>query len=219
MILLITGPQASGKGTQAELLSAKLDLVHLSTGQVLREAIDADGSLGELIKGYVDKGALVPDSIIMMFLSTYLTPENLAKGIIFDGFPRIEPQLNLLEETLAEKKAKIDRVIFIDLSEQVVLDRLMGRLICDKCGANFNLKTLPPKEPGICDRCGGKLIRRSDEGSEAIKNRLKIYEQNTRPLFKIYKERGILEKLDGDRSIEVIFEDIIARLKKAGLVT
>jgi len=217
MNLIVIGPQASGKGTQASLLKEKLGLFHLSTGVALREASKNKTDLGKRIKKYLEAGKLVPDEILEKVVGKLLTKGNLKKGIIFDGTPRVENQLFVLEEMLAQKKASIDRVIYIKLNKEKVLKRLSGRVVCDDCGKNYNLLTLPPKKEGICDHCEGRLKRRDDESPVAIKERLSIYQKDTLPILDLFRQKGILEEVNGERPIEVIFEDIMGRLKRAGL--
>jgi len=219
MILVITGPQASGKGTQADLLAERLGLVHLSTGVELRKLSQENSPLGRKVAEYVNqKGALVPDGILTKVVKNFLNRNNLKKGIIIDGTPRIEKQLYVLEGLLNNKGAKIDRALYLYISQKEVLKRLGGRLVCPKCARNYHLTTNPPKKKNICDFCAVKLAKREDENPKAIKNRLAIYQKKTKPILKIYQKRGILEKIDGERPIEVIYEDVVERLKKAGLI-
>jgi adenylate kinase len=219
MNLIIIGPQGSGKGTQAAKLADKFSLFYFSTGQILRRVVEKGGSLGKLVDKQVNqKGALVSDKTIIQVIDQEISPAKLKKGIVFDGFPRNQNQLRILTDFLEKNNSAIDRVFLTNISEKESIRRLSARLVCDDCGRNYNLLTKKPRKKGFCDACGGKLIKMDDDYPGAVKKRLKTYHRQTVPILKIYEKKGILEKIDGERPIELIFKDIVGRLKKAGLV-
>ncbi len=216
MIIAIVGPQGCGKGTQAALLAEKYGWRNFSMGEALREIAKLDLPQSRRIAEFQRKGVLVPDEDIALALSTSIEPEDLKKGMILDGAPRNRQQLELIESSL---KVGLDKAIYLDISQEESIRRLSGRLVCQKCGANFNTATQPPRKEGKCDRCSGELARRNDETPEAIRQRLQVYEQQTAPLLEIYRRRGILMEINGDRPIDQIHQDIVARLQEAGIVS
>ncbi len=218
MNLIIIGPQASGKGTQAVLLEQKLGLFRFAMGEVFRQMATEETKLGNKVKEYINQGILVPEWITLKVVEGYLSEGNIEKGIIFDGYPRTDKQLKALIEVLKKKNSKIDVVLYIKVVNKEVLRRLSGRLVCSKCGENFNILTKLPKKEETCDICQGKLIRRDDETPQVIQERLRNYYKETEPLLESYRKMGILEEVNGERPIEVIFEDVLGRLKKLGLV-
>lgn len=202
--IVLLGPPGAGKGTQAKLLASKKGLVHLSTGDILRDEVSKDTKLGKAAKGYMDKGDLVPDTLIIDMIKERLNPD---AGFIFDGFPRTVPQAKALE-----KVASVDVVINIALSRQEVITRLSSRRVCRKCGKIYNLVYDPPKVDGLCDNCGGELFQRDDDKREVIENRYDVYMKETAPLIDFYTERGLLIELDGSSSTEQVFEQVLAAL-------
>lgn len=218
MILLVIGPQASGKGTQAEKLAEKFNLAYIEMGSLLRKITQDETPLGNKIKNYVGKGLLVPDELIAEVIDSYLRRIDKLDGTVFDGFPRLVSQAESLEKFLEEKGRKIDLVINLKLPREVTFKRLAGRRTCERCSQVYNLLTEPPKREGVCDICGGKLVVRFDETPALINTRLDEFEKQTKPLIEYFRKRGILEDVDGDRPIDVIFEDILSRLKERGLM-
>ncbi len=218
MNLIFLGPQGCGKGTQADILAEKLGLFHVSTGAALREAAAKDDAFGREIAALMSHGKLVSDEAIVKVVGSQLTPERFKQGIIFDGTPRLLPQVGLLDRLLAENNAVIDRVFFLNISEKETFRRLSGRVVCANCGQNFNLLTKPPAKEGFCDICAGPLQVRADETPTAISERLAIYHSQTLPVLDVYRQRGILEEVDGERSIEIIAADIFSRLEGLGLI-
>lgn len=218
MNIVFVGPQASGKGTQAEKLIEKFGLAYVEMGGLLRRISKEDSLLGNKVKTAIDTGKLVSDELVMEVLENYLNGLGRLEGIIFDGFPRVISQAEYFEIFLAKSGKKIDVVIYLDLPREETFKRLINRRMCEKCGKTFNLLTKPSKSGNICDACGGRLIIRSDETPEKINVRLDEFEKQTWPLIEYFKEKGILEEVDGNRPIEVIFEDIEERIKKRGLI-
>jgi len=219
MNILLVGPQGAGKGTQAEKLVQKFNLAYLQTGGIFREIQTQDTPLGRRVAEFMNKGILVPDEIVVQVVQSHLEKLGQMDNIVFDGFPRNVAQAEYFDKLLAEKGRAIDVVFFLTLTEEESIRRLGNRRICEKCGQIFNLLTKPPKVDGICDICGGRLMIRSDETPEAIKTRLKEFWTKTQPLIDYYQQRGLVEEIDGNRPIEVIFEDILARLARRGLAT
>ncbi len=202
--IVLLGPPGAGKGTQAKLLASKKDLVHLSTGDILRDEVARDTKLGRAAKAYMDKGDLVPDSLIIDMIKGRL---DAGRGFIFDGFPRTVPQAEALETIVT-----IDVAINIALSRQEVIRRLSSRRVCRQCGKIYNLVYEPPKVDGVCDECGGELFQRDDDKREVIENRYDVYMQSTAPLIDFYTERGLLIDVDGSLGTEAVYEQILVAL-------
>ncbi len=215
MILIFLGPQGSGKGTQAKLLVKKLGCHYLEIGDVLREKAEEKSSLGQEINRFINQeGKLVPENIMKKIVADWLNKVDFGKGIIFDGYPRNLEQYRNLQGLLTKKGKGIDLVIYLKLSRTTSIKRLSARRICPRCNLEYNLVTKPPRKEGLCDRCQGKLIQRKDDFPQLIKGRLDIYYRLTQPLIDSVRKEGILEEVDGERSIEVIHQDIKDRIKK-----
>lgn len=213
MNIVFLGPQGSGKGTQAKLLEQKHGFFYFEMGGVLRRISAQKTALGEKIAVMINQGQMVPTPVVFEIVNQFLTAENLQKGIIFDGFPRLAEQAELLENQLAGQDSRIDKVIWLQLEDSEVIRRLSARRICSQCGQIYNLLTLPSRQEGVCDQCGGKLIVRQDDTPEAIKKRLAVYQQQTVPLIERYQKKGLVITVDGSRSVEAIHQDILKRLK------
>lgn len=202
MKILIIGPQGSGKSTQAELLSKKLGIFYLSTGNISRKIARENTPLGRKVKKIMESGRLVDDQTILQVVEKVLQGK---KNFVAEGFPR-----NLFQ---AKKfKKGFNKVFYLKISQKEIIRRLTARRICQNCKANFNLITTPPKKERVCDFCGGELIQREDDSKEAIKKRLEIYQKATKPLLDFYRQKGIFQEVDGERPIEVIFKDILSRV-------
>lgn len=210
MILVFLGPPGSGKGTQAKILSKEMGLSHISTGDLLREAVKNNTPLGQKAREYMERGELVPDDIIISLIEEVMPKEG---GFILDGFPRTIPQAIALEDMLKRNGKELSKVILFEISEDVVVDRISGRLTCSQCGALYHIKYNPPKEDLICDLCGGKLIQREDDKEEVIRRRFKVYQEQTQPLIAFYRERNKLFSLDATQSVEEISKKIIEAIK------
>lgn len=212
MNLIISGPQGSGKGTQGELLAEKYGMFHLESGSILRQVSKEKTELGRKVADYLNAGTIVPDDITNELIMSKLTQENLDKGIVFDGFPRRLTQVSWLEVELGKRGAQIDRMILLNISEETSVNRLMARRLCPKCGRNFNLVTMPPRNGEVCDDCNITLIRRADETPETISNRLENYRKETAPLIDYYREKGKVIDINGEVSPPAVFESIVRAL-------
>jgi len=206
MRLIFLGGPGSGKGTQAKKLVEKYDLTHISTGDLLRKAMKEGTKLGTTAKKYVDAGNLVPDDVILGMIKEKL--KEIDGGFIFDGFPRTLEQARGLEDILDELNMEIDKVVNLNVEDQMIVNRLSARRMCKTCGFEYNLKTRPPEKEGICDKDGGELYQRSDDNVETIKNRLSLYHKNTEPIEDFYRERGKLVDIDGSGSFDEVYKSI-----------
>jgi adenylate kinase len=213
MNLVLLGPPGSGKGTLAKLLSSELKIPHISTGDILREEAKLGTFLGEKVKPFMVKGELVPDQIILEVMKERIKKPDCQKGFLLDGFPRTIPQALGIDEMLKELSKSIDLVIEFDISEDCVLKRLGGRLICSQCGADFNLYTKPPQKDLICDFCGSKLYQRPDDAKEVILNRLKVYKEETLPIEEYYDKQGKLRKVNGELAPDTILKNVLNMLQ------
>lgn len=208
MRLILLGPPGAGKGTQAKVLSQEYKIRHISTGDMLREAVAEGTQLGLKAKPYMTKGALVPDDIIIDITLERLKKDNLANGFILDGFPRTIEQAKRLSAAFKKTNLLIDAVLYFKTSEQISLKRLTGRRVCEACGANFHIKNIPPKKEGVCDKCGNRLVQRDDDKVDTILKRLKVYEAETALLIDYYKKEGLLEEVSGDLDVYELFENL-----------
>ena len=208
MNLILLGAPGAGKGTQAEILCKKLGIPTISTGNILRAAIKEGTPTGILAKSYIDAGQLVPDEVIIGILNERIHQDDCAKGYILDGVPRTIAQAETLEKT----GIKFDAVIAIEISEDEILRRMRGRQVCEACGASYNTEAVPPRVEDVCDKCGGKLIRRKDDAPETVRERLKVYHRETKPLVGFYAERGLLKTVEVADNKEATSRAILAAL-------
>ena len=217
MRLILLGPPGAGKGTHAQVLSQQHGIPHVSTGDMLREALKAATPLGLKAKAFMEKGELVPDEVVNGLVRERLQKNDTAGGFILDGFPRTPEQAKSLDATLVDLKQPLDVVLYFKTSLPVVLKRLTGRRVCEKCGKNYHVANFPPSKIGVCDACGGKLIQRPDDREETIKNRMEVYEKQTAPLIVYYKRKGILEEVPGDQEIKELNQILEKLFEKRGL--
>lgn len=199
MNIILLGSPGVGKGTYAEVLAEKLEIPHISTGDLLREIANEDSELGKQVKEIIDKGDLVSDELVLEILKKRLKKEDCNKGFILDGYPR-----NLKQAEDLKKIAKVDKVINYVAKDKVILERLSGRLTCKNCGAIYHIKNMPPKIKGKCDKCQGELYTREDQTEEAIKERLRIYREQTSPLIEHYRKENLLFEIDANSGIHQI---------------
>lgn len=208
---IFLGPPASGKGTQTELLAKELALPHVDTGSMLRAAIASGSSEGQIAKGYMDKGALVPAEIVVQIIKNRLSQEDCKDGFILDGYPRSLEQAHFLDEILEEINKNQDTkvmVIRIDVAKEYLLDRILNRRFCSKCGKIYNLKNSAPKVENKCDVCGAELAVRNDDTEEVATKRFETYTNETAPLVDFYEKKGWLKNINGEQEISSVFDDI-----------
>ncbi|WP_202081260.1 adenylate kinase [Caldalkalibacillus salinus] len=208
MNLVFMGLPGAGKGTQAEHVVERFDIPHISTGDMFRAAIKEETPLGKEAKSYMDQGGLVPDEVTIGIVKERLAKDDCKHGFLLDGFPRTVAQAEALEDILAESDRKIDHVVYIDVARDVLLARLTGRRICKNCGATYHVEFNPPKEEGVCDRCGGELYQREDDNEETVANRLDVNMQKQQSLLDFYSDRGYLRKVNGQQDIDQVTDDI-----------
>ncbi len=208
MKIALFGPPGAGKGTQARYIVEKFNIPQISTGDLLRAQVRAGTDLGKTAREYMDKGALVPDGIVIGMLEERIKEDDCKDGFILDGFPRSISQAEALKDIVT-----LDEVVNIVVDESALVRRITGRRMC-KCGATFHIDLNPPKKEGTCDQCGGSLYQRDDDREETVLNRLKVYRSQTQPLVELYKGVGILKDFDGNRSIDEISSDILSYLSK-----
>lgn len=218
MNLIILGAPGSGKGTSATVLREKYSLAHISTGDIFRSNIKNGTPLGVEAKSYIDKGALVPDSLTVSMVEDRLSQDDCKKGYILDGFPRTLAQAEALDEMLAKNGDKIDAVLSIVVDDEIIKDRVSGRRVCEKCGASFNVKFKPTKTEGVCDLCGGKVVQRADDNEETVANRLKTYYENTQPLIDFYEKKGLIVEGDNGKDSDTCISQIEDGLTAKGLI-
>ncbi|WP_339137216.1 MAG: adenylate kinase [Candidatus Electrothrix sp. GW3-4] len=206
MKLILLGAPGAGKGTVAKLLTAIDGSVQISTGDILRGAVQAGTDLGKEAEGYMKRGDLVPDSLIMGIMEKRLQEDDCAKGFLLDGFPRTIPQAEALKELMGKLDITLDKAVNIDVPKDIILDRLCTRRTCENgdCQAIYNVKSNPPKQEGICDKCGAKVVQREDETEEAISHRLATYNEKTAPLIGFYEKEGLLLSVEATSSDAVI---------------
>ncbi len=214
MNVILLGPPGGGKGTQAKRIVEKYGIPHIATGDILRDAVAKGTELGKKAKEYMDRGELVPDEIVIGIVKERLKQPDCEKGFLLDGFPRTIKQAEALDEMLKELGKKIDAVIYIDVPEEEVVKRIAYRRVCRNCGAVYNLIYSPPKEDNKCDKCGGELYQRDDDREEVVRQRFKVYMENTAPLIEYYERRGILYRVDGTKSIDEVWQQIDGILQK-----
>lgn len=214
MYILLMGPPGAGKGTQAEKLIRDYGIPQISTGDMFRAAVKSGSALGNEAKSYMDKGALVPDSVTIGIVKERLSQEDCKKGWILDGFPRTAAQAEALDAILKEMNISLTAVLEIKADPKGIVKRISGRLVCKACGASFHRDFRPAKKEGICDNCGGELYQRADDNENTVGERLSVYETSTRPLIDYYQKAGNLYEIDGDQSMEKVYQDIEEVLKK-----
>lgn len=210
--VVLLGPPGGGKGTQAKRLTEAFELLHLSTGDLLRDEVKRATPLGLEAQGYMQRGELVPDELVGKMLMGRLHSQQAGSGCVFDGYPRTLAQAALLDGLLAELGRRVDLALYINVPDEELLARLTGRRSCPACGAVFHVITTPPQQEGICDACGGSLVQRTDDREDVIRERLRVYHESTAPLLGFYRARGNLAEVKGVGAPEVIFEELRAAL-------
>jgi len=215
MNILLLGAPGSGKGSQAEQILKDFGYVQISTGDLLRDSLSRKTPDGVLAGEYMSKGELAPDELVLRILKERLNRPDCGKGVIFDGFPRTVTQAEKLDTILKEKGNNLDLVLNIESPFNVLISRLLSRRVCSSCGKTYNTISNPPRD-NLCSVCGGNVVSRPDDREEVIKNRLEVYTQNTRPLIEYYEKKDILFSIDGDRSVQDIYDDVKKLIKEQG---
>ena len=213
MKLVILGPPGAGKGTQAEYIVDKYNIPHISTGDIFRENIKNNTELGKKAKSYMDKGLLVPDELVIALVEDRLNKDDAKDGFLLDGFPRTVAQAVSLDSILDKNNERLTKVINISVDPEILIERAVGRRVCKTCGMTYHVKFNPPKEDGICDKDGTKLIQRDDDTEETVKTRILVYFDQTAPLIDYYRAQNLLIDIDGAKDIDKVFEDIVTGLE------
>ncbi len=209
MKIIMLGAPGVGKGTQAQMICDKYNIPHISTGDLFRSNIKNGTELGKKAKEYMDKGQLVPDELTVELLLDRVANEDCKDGYVLDGFPRTIPQADVLDKELTKLSDKIDFAIDVEVPDENIVRRMSGRRACLKCGATYHIEHIPPKQEGICDRCGSELVQRDDDKPETVQNRLSVYHEQTQPLIEYYNSKNILKTVDGTKDMNDVFEDIV----------
>ncbi|MDR2888621.1 MAG: adenylate kinase [Lachnospiraceae bacterium] len=212
MKIIMLGAPGAGKGTRAAMIADYFNIPHISTGDIFRANIKNGTQLGMEAKGFMDQGLLVPDELTVKILLDRVAADDCREGYILDGFPRTIPQAEVLDQELVKMGDKVDYAIDVDVPDDVIIDRMSGRRACLKCGATFHIAHVPPKQEGICDKCGAELIQRADDAPETVKNRLTVYHEQTQPLIDFYQGKGILKQVSGTGAVKDALQDMLAVL-------
>lgn len=211
-IIILLGPPASGKGTQAERLEEKLGLPHIASGDLFREHIARETELGLRAKKYIDQGDLVPDQLTINMIEDRLAEPDAEEGAILDGFPRTMTQAEALDDILEDRDLVLAEVVYISVPEEVLVERVSGRRVCPVCGRTYHIQYYPPEEEGVCDVDQAQLYQREDDRPETVRQRLEVYQAQTSPLIDYYREQGVLVEIAGDQPIDRVTEDILDTL-------
>ena len=212
MRIILLGPPGAGKGTQAKLLIERLQIPQISTGDMLRAAVKDGTPLGRQAKAYMDRGALVPDEVIIGLVRERLQAPDCARGYVLDGFPRTVAQAEALEKTLGELRLNLDHVLCLDVPSEDLVARIAGRRTCRQCGAMSHVRFSPTRQDGRCDACGGETYQRDDDREETVRRRLTVYAEQTAPLVRFYEGRGLLRRVAGTGEIAEIFARMVRSL-------
>lgn len=209
MKIIMLGAPGAGKGTQAKMIADKFNIPHISTGDIFRANIKNGTELGKKAKEFMDKGQLVPDELTVEILLDRVANDDCKNGYVLDGFPRTIPQADVLDKELTKLGDKVDFAINVDVPDENIVRRMSGRRACLKCGATYHIEHIPPKQEGICDKCGSELVQRDDDKPETVQNRLTVYHEQTQPLIEYYDKKNILKSVDGTKDMQEVFSDIV----------
>lgn len=209
MKIIMLGAPGAGKGTQAKMIADQYKIPHISTGDIFRLNIKNGTELGMEAKKYMDQGLLVPDELTVRILLDRVAKEDCKDGYVLDGFPRTIPQAEVLEDALNKLGDKIDYAVNVEVPDENIIRRMGGRRACLFCGATYHIEHVPPKKEGICDQCGQPLVLRDDDKPETVKNRLRVYQEQTQPLIDFYTERKVLRTVDGTQDMQDVFHAIV----------
>ena len=212
MKIIMLGAPGAGKGTQAKMIAEKYGIPHISTGDIFRANIRNATELGMEAKKYMDEGKLVPDELTVKILLDRVAQDDCKNGYVLDGFPRTIPQAEVLTAALEKTNDAVDFAIDVNVPDENIVNRMSGRRACLTCGATYHIVHIPPKQEGICDKCGSALVLRDDDKPETVLNRLKVYHDQTQPLIDYYTEKGILKTVDGTKDMQEVFEQIVSIL-------
>lgn len=212
MRIILLGPPGAGKGTQAAGIIEKYDIPHISTGDIFRKNIKEGTNLGKEAKEYMDKGLLVPDELTVGLVIDRITQEDCKNGFMLDGFPRNVSQAKHLDTFLKESNIELDKVINIEVDKSILVGRAVGRRICKSCSTTYHVEFNAPKEEGVCNICQGELYQRADDNEETVSKRIQVYLDETKPLVDYYNSQGIIANINGQQSIDKVFEDIVTAL-------
>lgn len=207
MRIVLFGPPGAGKGTQAGLLSEKYEVAHISTGDMLREAVASETEIGKLAREYMDRGELVPDEVVTKIAIERVRRES--DGFLLDGFPRTIAQAEALDRTLDEIERPLDAVLNLEVDREELVRRLSARWTCPGCGEPYHIESKKPEKPGLCDMCGATLVQREDDQPEAVRRRLEVYQEKTEPVLRYYEERGLLKCIDGKGAVREVFARLV----------
>lgn len=208
MKIIMLGAPGAGKGTQAKMIAEKYGIPHISTGDIFRANIKNGTELGMKAKSFMDKGELVPDELTIGMLLDRVEQQDCKAGYVLDGFPRTIPQAEELDRELSKRNEKIDFAVDVDVPDENIVKRMLGRRACLKCGATYHMEHIPPKKEGICDSCGSELVLRDDDKAETVLKRLQVYHDQTQPLIDFYTSKGILRTVDGTLDMQDVFAAI-----------
>ena len=213
MYIIILGAPGAGKGTQTDILSQEMNLTHIASGDLFRQALEERTKVGLLAKSYMDKGELVPDEITIKMILERINQLDCTFGCLFDGFPRTLRQAKVLDKALKEQGKTIDKAIYIEVPNEELVKRLSGRWLCRTCQTPYHIINSPPKTPGKCDKCGGELYQRSDDREETVKERISVFFAQTVPILDYYEKQGKLIKVNGNLGMQGVAREIISALK------
>jgi adenylate kinase len=213
MYIVMLGAPGAGKGTQADILSQEMNLPHIASGDLFRQALEEKTEVGLLAKSYMDKGELVPDEITIRMILERIDKPDCASGCLFDGFPRTLRQAEVLDKALKEQGKSIDKAIYIEVPNEQLVKRLSGRWLCRTCQTPYHTTSSPPKTPGKCDKCGGELYQRSDDNEETVKERLNVFFAQTVPILDYYEKQNKLIRINGNLGIQGVANEIMSALR------
>jgi adenylate kinase len=212
--IVLLGPPGAGKGTQAKLVSGKLKMPHISSGDIFRENLKNKTDLGNLAGGYINRGELVPDDVTIAMIKDRLSRPDCAQGALLDGFPRTAAQAEALDAMLKDLEGQVVAVPYIKVAEEILIDRLTGRWTCPTCSRVYHEKFNPPQKAGVCDLDQAELYQRDDDKAETVKNRIRVYLEQTQPLIDYYQQAGVLLEINGGQSIDQVSVDLLAALPR-----
>jgi adenylate kinase len=216
MKLVLLGPPGAGKGTQAERIKANYGIAHLSTGDMLREAVASGTEVGRRAKAIMDAGRLVPDEVMIRLVAERIAQPDCARGFVLDGFPRTRAQAEALDALLAERGEQLDAVLEITVDDDALVERISGRFACAQCGAGYHDRFKPPQSAGVCDVCGSRaFVRRDDDNAETVRARLDAYQAQTAPLLPYYQKKGLLIAVDGMAEIDRVTAEVLKKIDAA----